>query len=103
MGIKRYTYTNIISSLTRNAQVYKPTLYPNIPIEDDDIFITSKGGDRLDNLAYKYYKDPSYWWIIARANHFEDGKFSLKAGIEVRIPADLNNVLVLLEEKNKLM
>lgn len=27
-----------------------------------------KGSDRLDNLAYKYYNDPSKFWLIVDAN-----------------------------------
>lgn len=27
-----------------------------------------KRGERLDHLAYKYYNDPTYWWIIAFVN-----------------------------------
>ena len=38
-------------------RVFKPTMYPKIPIRDSDVFIYPKFGDRLDNLAYKYYKD----------------------------------------------
>lgn len=24
--------------------------------------------DRLDNLAYRFYQDPTLWWVIADAN-----------------------------------
>lgn len=29
---------------------------------------TIEGGDRLDHLAYKYYKQPARWWRICDAN-----------------------------------
>ena len=27
-----------------------------------------RGGDRLDSLAFKFYRDPRKWWLIADAN-----------------------------------
>ena len=30
---------------------------------------TVKGGDRLDLLAYKFYRSPRKWWLICDANH----------------------------------
>ena len=36
-------------------RVFKPTMYPSIPIRDSDIFIYPRFGDRLDVLAFKYY------------------------------------------------
>ena len=103
MPISRYNFTRIKNDKFTNNRVYVPTLYPNIPIEDDDIFIISKDGERMDNMATKYYGDPSYWWIIARANNIENGTFALPAATEIRIPKSLDNVMKLLEEKNALM
>ena len=37
--------------------VYTTTYYPTIPIEDNDQFILSKDGDRLDSLAFRYFGD----------------------------------------------
>ena len=103
MPRSRYSFTRIKNDRLTNNQVYVPTLYPSIPIEDDDLFVIAKDGERMDNIAYKYYGDTSYWWIIARANNIENGKFALDAGTEIRIPADLGAVMTLLEEKNQLM
>lgn len=102
MAHTRYKYTGIKTNKL-GTRVYKPTLYPDIPIEDGDTYVITKYGDRLDNLSYKYYGTTSYWWILARANNIENGKFSLKAGVELRVPSDINKVFTLLEAKNKLM
>jgi phage tail protein X len=43
-------------------------------------------GERVDNLAYQYYGDPTVWWRIADANPgilFWD---NLTAGTVIRIP-----------------
>ena len=65
----------------------KTTLLPVIEPELDDIYIIGQVGDRLDNLAFKYYKDSSLWWIIARANGIGNGDFVVPIGKQIRIPA----------------
>ncbi len=84
-----------------NNRVYKPTFYPKIEILDSDIFIISKDKDRLDLLANKYYSDPSLWWVIAKANDITLGKFSLNAGLELRIPMNIPKIVSDLEQLNK--
>jgi len=88
----RYEYTKIRANTTGN-RVYAPTLYPKIEIEDTDIVILTKDGDRLDLLSYRYYKDVSLWWIIAVANGINNGKFAIEPGTELRIPVAIEKIL----------
>jgi hypothetical protein len=46
-------------------------------------------------LAWKYYKDQTLWWIIARANQEYIGCDSLfiEPGIRIRIPTEYINFL----------
>ena len=48
-------------------------------------------GDRLDSLAFKFYRDPRKWWLIADANAdvlaLEE---LLEPGRLLRIPKDRN-------------
>lgn len=45
-----------------------------------------KEGDRLDNLAVKFYRNPKLWWIIAEANpEIEDIQY-IPSGTLLRIP-----------------
>jgi hypothetical protein len=74
-------------------RVLKPTIYPKIPIKDSDIFIYPKFGDRLDNLAQKYYKDVSLWWIIAKANNLDEAHIGLTLDEQIRIPVDIELIL----------
>mgnify|MGYP001294063286 CR=1 FL=1 len=74
------------------ARVYSTTFYPEIPIRDTDIFITSVFGQRLENLAYKYYGDTSLWWIISKANGIK-GQAGLKPGQLLRIPGKIQNII----------
>jgi len=41
--------------------------------------------DRLDNLAYKFYDDPDYWWLIAEYNRILD-PFDISSYDKLKIP-----------------
>ncbi len=68
------------------------TQYPEIPYRDTDIYIYSKRGQRLDLLAYQYYRDQSYWFLIAAANNLGKGKFNVPPGIRLRIPYPMDQL-----------
>ena len=92
-------YNNTKVKMSRDGKrVLKPTMYPKIPIKDSDIFIYPKFGDRLDNLAHKYYKDTSLWWIIAKANGLDEAHIGLEVDKQIRIPTDINPILNRLED-----
>ena len=80
-------YENNEVKVTNDGRsVYRSKIYPNIPLRDDDIYVATETGDRLDTLAYQYYEDSSLWWIIASANNIHDAKFSFPDGTVLRIP-----------------
>lgn len=66
--------------------VYRPKLYPNIPLRDDDIYVATETGDRLDTLAFDFYGDSKKWWIIAAANNIHNARFGFEDGTILRIP-----------------
>ena len=63
---------------------FKTSLYNSIPLRNDDIYVITQEGDRLDTLAYEYYNDPNLWWFIGRANNITT--INLSAGTSLRIP-----------------
>ena len=77
---------NEIKNTNDGRRVYRSKIYPNIPLRDDDIYVASETGDRLDTLAYQYYDDSNLWWIIASANNIHNAPFGLKDGTMLRIP-----------------
>ena len=92
-------YNNTKIKIGRDGKrVLKPTIYPKIPIKDSDIFIYPKFGDRLDNLAQKYYKDVSLWWSIAKANGLDEAHIGLTLDEQIRIPVDIEPILNKLKE-----
>jgi hypothetical protein len=84
----RYRFTRIKKSKS-GKRVFKPTMYPKIPLRDTDIFIYPVFGDRLDTLAQKYYGDVSFWWIIAKANNLDTAEIGLDTDKQIRIPMEI--------------
>jgi nucleoid-associated protein YgaU len=82
-------YDNIsIDTRWDGKRVYKSVDYPIISPSPSDVIVISNEGDFLDTLAYKYYGDPTLYWIIARANNIGKGRMSVQEGLTLRIPAD---------------
>ena len=98
--MKRYQYTKKEKNKF-GEQVYKTTLYPHIKKNEDDLYIRTIDGDRLDNHANKYYKNPNLWWVIAQANHIGKGTLVIEPGLQIRIPTDLSEIINDLEDLNK--
>jgi len=78
--------TNEVKELGDGRKVYRSKIYPNIPLRDDDIYVATQTGDRLDTLAAQYYNDASLWWIIASANKIHSAGFACEDGSVLRIP-----------------
>lgn len=84
---------NTLKKLRDGRAVYQSKIYPDIPPRNDDIFIVVQEGDRLDTIAYDYYKDQTLWWIIKSANNINDAVFTLKPGTVLRIPVNKNSII----------
>ena len=98
--MKRYSTTQ---QLTRfdGKKTLSCTYYPEIPISDSDIYVISNDTDFLDNLSYRFYKDPSLFWIIALANPgIGKGRLSVESGLQIRIPGNIANILSDFEKIN---
>ena len=96
-------YTNSTIDQTQQGQPYfKQRFYPNIPLSENDVYIITTVGDRLDSLANSYYNDSTLWWIIAAANNnATKGALYPTPGTQLRIPTNLNAVLSLFNQFNK--
>ena len=82
---------------------FKPIKYPEIPLSMNDIYVTTVSGDRLDLLAHQFYQDIRLWWIISNANRdiIKRDSYALDPGLEIRIPTNINSILVSFEQLNK--
>jgi len=82
-----------INKLSDGRETYRTKIYPNIPLDDTDIYAVVQQGDRLDTLAKQFYDDQSLWWIIASANNIHDGVFAVDDGTILRIPKDYITII----------
>jgi hypothetical protein len=97
----RYTYSKTLTKKDTKKMYLSSVIYPKIKASDDDMYIISDAGDRLDILALKYYNDQNLWWIIATANNLNEASYSITPGIQLRIPANVSRILNDLEKINK--
>ena len=42
--------------------------------------------ERIDNIAFRFYGDPKYWYLIAQANNIANGVFHAPPGAKLLIP-----------------
>lgn len=87
----RYDNSTILTK--DGKEYYRQNFIPNIPLSEDDVYIITNVGDRLDLLSFNYYGDVNDWWIIASANNnITKGSLFPKPGTQLRIPTNINNV-----------
>ena len=89
--MKRYDNIQIIKK-EGERKFTETVVYPVINPSINDIYIITKQGDRFDNLAWEYYRDPSLWWILARANNMGKGTLFPEVGVQLRIPDDVESL-----------
>ena len=63
------------------------TFYSTIPQSDNDIYVITQAGDRLDLLASQFYGDVDLWWYIAKANGLTF--MTIPTGTSLRIPGTI--------------
>jgi hypothetical protein len=77
--------------LTPDPQFIVPLFFnlPSVFFSEFDFYhqVTVVDVLRLDLIAYKYYTNVEYWWIIAAANSILD-PFNLVIGTILRIPGE---------------
>ena len=85
--------------------IYYPVTFPEPPISNEDIYIIAGEGDRLDNIAFDFYGDPTLWWVIASANPGMTAGDSIyipgpECGKQLRIPANSSDAIAQYQQEN---
>ena len=83
--MSRYERTKKAKISGTGRQYYRTTIYNEAPKKNDDMYFIAQEGDRLDNLAFRFYNDSALWWFIARVNNLKT--MNVPAGTSLRIPA----------------
>jgi hypothetical protein len=102
----RYENNSIIQTIPsvqypKVTRYRSSTRYPEIHLSENDTFLYTIRGDRLDNIAYQFYGDPSLWWIISIANpDLPNDSLYPTLGFQLRIPSNINKVLDDFEQLN---
>jgi hypothetical protein len=89
----RYQNIPITRLDTTGSLYYQTNLYPTIQPTDADYYVITTAGDRLDLMAYDFYKDVSLWWVIASANALPGDSLYPPIGMQLRIPTNIQTVL----------
>lgn len=102
----RYSLSKTLLNTIKKRRYKEALLLPTIPKTAQDIYVVATIEDRLDLLAFTYYKNATLWWVIAAANpdiHFDS--FQIEPGTQLRIPdkeiAGEINSLILDVNKNR--
>lgn len=70
------------------------------PSETDMIYtIDAINAGRPDLIAYTFFNEPRYWWVIAQYNSIIDPIAEMAEGFIIRIPSKENLSLMLLEKQ----
>lgn len=89
-----YRYQNIqVVKDNTGERYYTNNIYPDIPVSNNDSYIITVLGDRLDLIAFDFYGDTSFWWVIASANSLSGDSLYIEPGTQLRIPVDLSSVI----------
>lgn len=87
-------YQNIPTIVIDKKPVYRTVRYPEIALDENDIYVTTTQGDRFDVLALQYYQDESLWWVISIGNEsLFQNSLVIPEGIQLRIPSNLSKIL----------
>ena len=70
---------------------YETTVHPKVSEKNNDILLITQPGDRLDDLAFKFYKDPTMWWVIANANGLNS--MNVEEGLSIRVPVSITELI----------
>ena len=87
--MKRFRDIRKLRSNT-GKRYYINTILPEIPLSQDDLYIITQDGDRLDNLSFEFYNDVQYWWVIlaANPNKLRKDSYYVPLGEQIRIPSN---------------
>jgi hypothetical protein len=96
-------YLTIPTEKTNDGKIiYRQIYYPSIGESEDDIYIITSSQDRLDLIAYDFWGNESYWWILVIVNNLEGDSMFPPIGIQLRIPKSTENIINKFLQENEI-
>ena len=80
---------------TIGTRYYTNNTYPEVLPNENDIWVETEFGDRLDSLAFQFYNDVTLYWVIsiANPNKINMGSLFLDPGAQIRIPTNIVQIV----------
>jgi hypothetical protein len=110
--MNRYQDIQILRTIedtkTLGPRYRRGTRYPEVPFNENDIYVITTQGDRYDLLAQQYYGDQTLWWVISIANvgdytsEVPLNSLFIPIGTQLRIPVSIQDVLFKYSKLNRL-
>ena len=101
--MNRYKYQKVKKDSSDGRRKLSTADYAKVESTNGDIIYRVKYGDSYSTLAHRFYKDQSYWWVIARANKDFEGNIKPKIGSRLVIPKDISTIMANLNRDNKIL
>ena len=90
--MQRYQDITVLNN-SQGIRYYATVKYPEIPVDQNDIYFISSFGDRVDLVANDFYQDVTLYWIIMVANGLSADSIFIPPGTQVRVPANTSAVI----------
>ena len=90
----RYLNSKILKT-DKGKRYYSTLMYPYLEPSEDDVYVITTVGDRLDLIALEYYGDPELWYVIFFCNPdigLRRDSIYTPPGIQLRIPTNINTI-----------
>lgn len=96
--MNRYAESTIIKNVN-GKQRRSTVILPNVQLSPADTYIQTTTIERLDLLAFDFYGDVTFWWVIASANGLGKGSMIVPQNTLLRIP-DVSNLDTQIQRAN---
>ena len=98
--MRRYSNAKTLQN-EQGKRYFGSTIYPQIEPQISDIYIITNDSDRLDILAYEFFKDSTLWWIIASTNELRMDSIYPTSGTQLRIISNVSDFLSKFKQLNQ--
>jgi hypothetical protein len=99
--MSRYNSIKVLKDNENTRRYLRASKYPQIPFSDNDIYIETVYGDRLDIISYDYYDSVDHYWVLIVANNLPGDSIFVTPGTQLRIPYDLQSIITDYENLNE--